>query len=244
MIEGLIIEQFTLYICNMYYLPLISIYRHVPLIGDGMYHPLMLIWGMVYDFVYDIVFTLYLHWLMILFTTLCSHYIMYVCICIYIPHIYKLLYIYVYIYVYIHIYMEVSWNGSIPKSSILKRVFFHKQSIWGPHIYPLWYSIISVYYHMTPIIGRPMARSMTSSSMPVTWTGLSRFQWRTRPGDVLEKATIFGGFHGEFMRFHAGFYGFNNQKEHIPAEKIQLVIANWIQRTLEIHEISKSWSSH
>ena len=162
-------------------------------------------------------------WFMILFTTLCSHYIMYVCIYTYIPHIYKLLYIYVYIY------MEVSWNGSIPKSSILKRVFHYKQSIWGPHIYPLWYSIISVYYHMTPIIGRfilkrttsvpalknvlnglshtdfsyhitamnlpvPMARSMTSSSsMPVTWTGLSRFQWRTRPGDVLEKATIFWG---------------------------------------------------
>jgi hypothetical protein len=111
-----LVESIYIYICNMYYLPLISIYRHIPLIGDGMYHPLMLIWRMVYDFVYDIVFTLY-------------HVCMYVCIYTYIPHIYKLLYIYVYIY------MEVSWNGSIPKSSILKRVFHYKQSIWGPHIY-------------------------------------------------------------------------------------------------------------
>ena len=135
----------------------------------------------------------------------CVHIISCMYVYVYIPHIYKLLYIYVYIYVYIHIYMEVSWNGSIPKSSILKRVFFHKQSIWGPHIYPLWYSIISVYYHMTPIIGRPMARSMTSSSMPVTWTGLSRFQWRTRPGDVLEKATIFWGISWGIYAISCGF---------------------------------------
>ena len=144
-------------------------------------------------------------WFMILFTTLCSHYIMYVCMYIYIHHIYTNFYTYVYIYICIYIYMEVSWNGSIPKSSILKRVFHYKQSIWGPHIYPLWYSIISVYYHMTPIIGRPMARSMTSSSMPVTWTGLSRFQWRTRPGDVLEKATIFWGISWGIYAISCGF---------------------------------------
>ena len=141
----------------------------------------------------------------------CVHIIscMYVYVYIYIYHIYTNFYtymcIYIYICIYTYIYMEVSWNGSIPKSSILKRVFFHKQSIWGPHIYPLWYSIISVYYHMTPIIGRPMARSMTSSSMPVTWTGLSRFQWRTRPGDVLEKATIFWGISWGIYAISCGF---------------------------------------
>ena len=79
----------------MYYLPLISIYRHIPLIGDGMYHPLMLIWGMVYDFVYDIVFTLY-------------HVCMYVYIHIY--HIYTNFYTYMCIYIWRFPEMGVSPN--------------------------------------------------------------------------------------------------------------------------------------